>query len=159
MGRLCPASRCKTCPILMVTDEFSSHMSGKVFKVKGRASRKSSNVICLIMFRRCGLQYLGETGQPLRMRVNGHRYDSTHSRTEEYPMMEHYTWRIRNGSHGYCVRSKPWCICMEDQTKQVDQVPENFVPSGNESQGWGSVNLLPPWYPWMFHAPTILIMT
>ena len=79
----------------MVTDEFSSYTSGKVFKVKVCASRKYSNVICLIMFWRCGLQYLGETGQPLRMRVNGHRYDSTHWRTKEYPMMEHF----KSGTH------------------------------------------------------------
>ena len=40
----CGASRCKTCPVLMATDEFSS-TTGKVFKVRFRASCKSSNVI------------------------------------------------------------------------------------------------------------------
>ena len=63
----CGASKCKTCPILMVTDEFSSHTTEKVFKVKFRASCKSSNVIYLITCRRCGPQYLGETGKPLHL--------------------------------------------------------------------------------------------
>ena len=68
----CGAPRCKTCPVLMATDEFSSYTTGKVFKVKFSASCKSSNVIYLITCRRCGLQYVGEMGQPLHMRVNGH---------------------------------------------------------------------------------------
>ena len=52
---LCGVSRCKTCPIQMATDKFSSHTTGKVFKVKFHASCKSSNVVCLITCRRCGL--------------------------------------------------------------------------------------------------------
>ena len=86
----CGVPRCKTCPILRVTDEFSSHTTGKVFKVNFRASCKSSNVIYLITCRRCGLQYVGETGQPLHMRMNGHRYDIAHRRTEESPVAEHF---------------------------------------------------------------------
>ena len=47
------------------------------------------------MCRRCGLQYVGETSQPLHMRVNGHRYDITHQRTEESPVAEHFN----SGAH------------------------------------------------------------
>ena len=79
----------------MATDEFSSHTTGKVFKVNFRASCKSSNVIYLITCRRCGLQYVGETGQALHMRLNGHRYDITHRRTEESPVAEHFN----SGAH------------------------------------------------------------
>ena len=79
----------------MATDEFSSHTTGKVFKVKFRASCKSSNVIYLITCRRCGLQYVGETGQPFHMRVNGPRYDIAHQRTEESPVADHFN----SGAH------------------------------------------------------------
>ena len=72
----CGAPRCKTCPILVTSDEFSSHTTGKSFKVKIRASCKSSNVIYLIMCRRCGQLYVGETGQPFHLRVNGRRLTS-----------------------------------------------------------------------------------
>ena len=65
----CGASRCKTCPILRVTDEFSSHTTGQSFKVKFHASCKSSNVVYLITCRRCGLQYVGETSQLLHTRI------------------------------------------------------------------------------------------
>ena len=80
----------------MATDEFSSHTTGKVFKVKFNASCKSSSVIYLITCRRCGLQYVGEMGQPLHMRVNGHQYDITHRRTEESPVGEYFN----SGTHG-----------------------------------------------------------
>ena len=69
--------------------------TGKVFKVKFNASCKSSNVIYLITCRRCGLKYVGETGQPHHMRVNGHRYDIAHRRTEESPVAE----RFNSGAH------------------------------------------------------------
>ena len=82
----------------MVTDEFSSHTTGKVFKVNFCGSCQSFNVIYLIMCRRCGLQYVGEwTGQPLYMRINGHRY-IVHWRTEESPVMQHFNSEVQGES-------------------------------------------------------------
>ena len=107
----CGAPKCKTCLILMVTDEFSSH----VFKVKFRASCKSSNVIYLITCRRCGLQYVGETGQPLHLRVNGHRHDITHRKTDESPVAKHFNSGIHTESDMAVmaielVRSRDACL-------------------------------------------------
>ena len=42
-----------------------------------------------------GLQYVGETGQPLHMRMNGHQYDIAHRRTEDSPVAEHFS----SGTH------------------------------------------------------------
>ena len=58
--------------------------------VKFSASCKPSNVIYLITCKRCGLEYVGDTGQPLHTRVNGHRYDIAHQRTKESPVAEHF---------------------------------------------------------------------
>ena len=44
----CEARRCKTCPILVTTDTFASSVTGERFKLKLRASCKTSNVIYLI---------------------------------------------------------------------------------------------------------------
>ena len=82
----------------MAMDKFSSHTIGKVFRVKFSASCKSSNVIYLIMCRRCGLQYVGKTGQSLHMRINGHRYDITHRKTEESPVAEHFNRGVHKQS-------------------------------------------------------------
>ena len=77
----------------MATDEFSSHITGKVFKVKPRASCKCSNVIYLNTCRRCGLQYVGELSQPLYMRMYGNQYNIAHWRTEDSPVEEDFTSR------------------------------------------------------------------
>ena len=89
-NRLCGAARCKTCPVLMTTNEFTSHKTGQVFQMKFAASCKSSNIVSLISCRRCGQQYLGETGQQLHCRINSHRFDIRQSRTEESPVPEHF---------------------------------------------------------------------
>ena len=81
---LCGTPTCKTCPILVTSDEFFSHTTGKFFKVKIRASCESSNLIYLTTCRRYGQQYVGETGQPFHLRVNGHRFDIVHRRTDEF---------------------------------------------------------------------------
>ena len=84
----CGASRCKTCPILLATDKFSSHATGQHFKIKVNASYKSSNLIYLIMCWRCGQQYVGETEPELHSRINSHWYDIVHKRTKESPVTE-----------------------------------------------------------------------
>ena len=58
----CKARRCKTCPILITTDTFASSVTGECFKLKLHASSKTTNVLYLIQCRRCGLQYVKETG-------------------------------------------------------------------------------------------------
>ena len=82
----CWASQCKTCPILMAMDEFSSHETGESFKLKIKASYKSFSIIYLITCRRCGQQYVGENGQPLHCRIYSHRFDIVHGRTYESPV-------------------------------------------------------------------------
>ena len=68
----CGAPRCKTCPIVLSTDEFSSSMTGENLKLRIKTSCKSSNIIYLIKCRSCGQQHMGETGQPLHCRINSH---------------------------------------------------------------------------------------
>ena len=108
----CGAPRCKTCPILVTSDEFSSHTTGKSFKVKIRASCKSSNVIYLITCRRCGQQYVSETGQPFHLRVNGHRFDIAHRRTDESPVSSHFN----SGPHTLA----DMCVMVIEHTRSQD---------------------------------------
>ena len=61
----CQAKRCNTCPILVTTNAFASSVTGELFKLKLCASCKTSNIIYLVQCRRCGVQYVGESGQPL----------------------------------------------------------------------------------------------
>ena len=82
----CESGRCKTCPILSTTDAFASHTTGERFKISITASCKSFSVVYLITCKRCGQQYVGKTGQPLHLRMNGHHHDTAHKRTEDSPL-------------------------------------------------------------------------
>ena len=37
------------------------------------------------------MQHVGETGQPLHRRIDNHRFDISHRRTEEFPVTKHLT--------------------------------------------------------------------
>ena len=64
----CGRSRCKTCSALISTDTFTSHYTGKTYTLRTAATCKSRDVVYLLQCRRCGLQYVGETGQALNSR-------------------------------------------------------------------------------------------
>ena len=88
----CGAARFKTCLILLAMDVFSSHTMGEQFREMTAASCKSSSVtcICLITCRRCSQQYMGEAGQPLHCRINGHCYDIVYGRIKDSSMAAHF---------------------------------------------------------------------
>ena len=74
----CGFSQCKTCPILDLQTKFHSTLTHKEYKafspdVISPLSCKSKNVIYLLSCQECGYQYIGETGRPLHLRMNGHR--------------------------------------------------------------------------------------
>ena len=85
----CGVARCKTSPIQLAMNAFFSHTAGEQLKVMIRASCKSSSVIYIIC-RRCGQQYVGETGQPLHWRMNDHCSDILQGRTEVSPVATHF---------------------------------------------------------------------
>ena len=75
---------------MLSTSKFSSQMTGKKFEMRLKASWKSPEVVYLIICRRCGQQYVGETGQPLHRRISSHRYNIAHQRTDESPVAKHF---------------------------------------------------------------------
>ena len=89
-NRLCGASRCKTCLILLAIDKLSSHTTGQHFKIEVNASYKSSNIIYLITCRRCGQQYIGKTEQRLHCRINSCQYNIVYKTTKESPGAENF---------------------------------------------------------------------
>ena len=68
----CGSSRCKTCPALVTTKEFVSHITGEKHLLKNKVTCKSSNVIYMIQCALCGQQYVVRTGQPLHVRMNNY---------------------------------------------------------------------------------------
>ena len=72
----CRKPRCKTCKHLREGDKFTSNVTGKTYSVQSRnqvMTCETKNVIYVISCCRCGIQYVGETSQMLRQRMNNHR--------------------------------------------------------------------------------------
>ena len=75
--KTCENSRCLTCKKLVTSKIYYSNHSKKVYKVIDHAgedlSCSSTNLVYLLACEGCGIQYVGETVQPLRARITQHR--------------------------------------------------------------------------------------
>ena len=69
----CSNRSCRTCCHIEVTSSFTSHVTGRSFEIRQPTSCRSVNAIYLIQCGRCGLQYVGETGNEIRQRMNNQR--------------------------------------------------------------------------------------
>ena len=68
----CNSNHCRACRYITAATEFTSSTNNKTFKIRGALTCTSSNVIYLITCKKCQKQYVGETGMPLRDRINNH---------------------------------------------------------------------------------------
>ena len=78
------------CNILIQSDSFTSPCTGSTHKIRFEFKCTTRNLVYLIQCRRCGLQYVGETGNPLHTRMNGHRSDIRTGKIEK-PVAAHFT--------------------------------------------------------------------
>ena len=77
-------------PIMLTTDEFQSHSTGQQYQLEAATSCKSVNVIYMIQCKRCGQQYVGESGQALHGIQNSHQADIVHKRIDGKPVATHF---------------------------------------------------------------------
>jgi len=72
---VCGSKRCLCCKSLDTNTTFKSFSTGRRFVLNypSSFSCKSRHVIYLITCQSCGVQYVGQTKQPLHCRLNGHR--------------------------------------------------------------------------------------
>ena len=68
-------SRCLCCKAFVCDNVFRCSVTGKqfIFHKEGNFSCKSSHLIYLITCSDCDVQYVGQTTQPLHVRLNAHR--------------------------------------------------------------------------------------
>ena len=71
----CGHPRCLTCPSLNPSNSFTSSISGRAYKVLGTQALtcNTKSIVYLITCKKCGIQYVGETGQQLKRRMSNHR--------------------------------------------------------------------------------------
>ena len=93
----------KTCPIHIPTQSFTSPNTGLTYPITTLADCKSSNLVYQLQCKKCKAFYIGETGQMLFKRVNGHRSPCTvvnsdlpvpiHTQSHQLPFQE--CWPVR----------------------------------------------------------------
>jgi hypothetical protein len=70
----CLKPRCRTCPYSSRAHTFRSHTHSKVYTIKQKLTCESKNLVYLITCSFCGLQYVGQTKNSLRVRHTQHKY-------------------------------------------------------------------------------------
>ena len=85
----CQDKRCHTCKIIIEKNTFTSKINGRKHNVHYTFTCKTRNLVYLIQCKKCGLQYIGETENPLHIRINGHRSDINTRKTEK-PVAAHF---------------------------------------------------------------------
>ena len=82
----CQAARCLTCP--MMYNEPTICIGDTRFDVRHHFNCNSSSVIYKLHCSNCSAVYIGETGQTLRARMNGHRHAIHHR--QDTPVADHF---------------------------------------------------------------------
>ena len=85
------------------SSSHTSKFTGKQHTIFCTVTCKSANVICILEWSVCGLQYAGESKQPFHKRMNGHRSDlakkavlpvSQHSRLSDHSLEDFNRMKI-----------------------------------------------------------------
>ena len=66
----CEKSRCQVCKSMSESDSFYSHATSKEYKINFSFNCESSGVVYLFDCVVCGVQYVGSTNTPFRLRFN-----------------------------------------------------------------------------------------
>ena len=73
----CGISNCRVCINLVTNKTFTSNVTNKTYDIINRTGEdlncKSQNVIYVTTCKNCNIQYVGETTNPLHLRMAGHR--------------------------------------------------------------------------------------
>ena len=84
----CGSPRCKTCQHTSPSDTFTSSVTKKSYHIRQHLSCTSSKLVYLITCRKCNKQYVGQTEQSLRQRMNSHRFSINHN--TDTPVAKHF---------------------------------------------------------------------
>ena len=85
------------------SSSYTSKVTGKQHNIFCTVTCKSANVICILEWSVCGLQYVGESQQPFHKRMSGRRSDrakktvlpvSQHSRLSDHSLEDFNRMKI-----------------------------------------------------------------
>ena len=69
----CGKKKCKICDNVIIGATFKSHVEGRSFCINHRFDCDSEGIVYLISCKFCGLQNVGNTITPFRLRFNNHK--------------------------------------------------------------------------------------
>lgn len=93
----CESSKCHTCDIITDSTIFKSTTYNKTFNIKTDCNCSTNDFIYLITCKFCNIQYVGESGQKLRDRMNNHK--STIRTYKRTPIALHFNSPNHNINH------------------------------------------------------------
>ena len=117
-----PNNRCLCCQAIDCSPVFVSNVTGKQFILPtGTFNCKSNNIIYLITCSDCGIQYVGQTSQPLHIRLNAHR--SCALRNSSTFLYQHFNGTDHKFENA-TIQIIDW-LDVDDASSDLDQI-ENF---------------------------------
>ena len=84
----CQDKRCKTCPNT-ITDVKYTTINGTCLKRNAPFSCQTTDIIYCLVCKKCKAEYIGETGDPLNIRMNGHRNQIKHECYRKLKVSKH----------------------------------------------------------------------
>ena len=100
--------------------EFESNATKKKYKIIGEKDCNSKNVIYQLDCKYCKKQYIGQTSNPLRVRMTGHRADISHQ-DEEKPVGKHAVFHQKTKLED-CYKVKTVKQIKENNNKNITTI-------------------------------------
>ena len=79
----CHQAHSTTCQYIKAINKFKSSVIGKVYCTKASADSKTTNVVYVIKYTKCAMQYVGEMENALHIQMNNHQSDIKNRRLEK----------------------------------------------------------------------------
>ena len=96
----CGKSRCQVCNVMSNSEHFHSNIDSREYRINYSFNCDSSNVVYLLECTVCGVQYVGSTCTPFRLRFNNYKACSRNfSSGASVPQAEFFRHFTEEGHH------------------------------------------------------------
>ena len=142
----CGRPRCKSCVHIWTGMTFAATITGEKFRTRVTANCRTKNIVYLTECQRCKKQYVGETDNPLHLRMNGHRSDYFRKLSDK-PVVEHFN-TIGPSFEDLTVMAIEQIMADSDRRKQRESFWIHtlwpLAPDGFNLDPWGSLVEIKP---------------
>ena len=98
----CGKSRCQVCNVMSNSEHFHSNIDSREYRINYSFNCDSSNVVYLLECTFCGVQYVGSTCTPFRLRFNNYKACSRKFNSgASVPQVEFFRHFSEEGHHGF----------------------------------------------------------